>query len=128
MSREPWDTAEYRAAEAERQRLRTKRLLAVEAALPDESRAALERFTLINRHWRGAHWADCLDVLNDSDSHLEVTESIHEALHNLSHDEQPLVSLVALTLLYAHPHTIPSPQDVRDALPAVLAALGGTDD
>jgi hypothetical protein len=31
------------------------------------------RLTEVNPHWRGAHWADCLDVLVDSDSNLEVT-------------------------------------------------------
>lgn len=45
---------------------------------PDERKMFLDRFTEINPHWRGAHVADVLDVLADSDSHLEVVEGFHE--------------------------------------------------
>lgn len=36
---------------------------------------ALERFVTVNPHYRGADWADVLDVLFDGDAHLDITES-----------------------------------------------------
>lgn len=53
---------------------------AVTAALTDRQRDTIvERFTTLNRHWRGAQCADILDVLADSDSDLDQTEPFFEA-------------------------------------------------
>lgn len=101
----------------------TKRLLAVEAALPAEAARALDRFTTMNPHWRGAGWADCLDVLHDSDSNLEVTEPTYEALHEsgtFDDGEMRYVGLVALTLFYADGEA-PTVADVEAAVRTVAA-------
>jgi hypothetical protein len=105
--------------QAQASHLRTKRVLAVEAALPEESAAALARFTTMNPHWRGAHWADVLDVLYDSDSNLDVTEPIYEALRGLPEVELALVGYVTLTLLYAHQEA-PEAAVVADKVKVVL--------
>lgn len=100
----------------------TKRLLAVEAALPAEAARALDRFTTMNPHWRGAGWADCLDVLHDSDSNLEVTEPIYETLSGSSLDDGQMryVGLVTLTLFYADGEA-PTVDEVEAAVRTVVA-------
>ena len=107
----------------------TKALLAVERVLSVQSDLALARFVALNPHQRGIAWADALDMLDDSDSNLEYTEPVWEALdaRGFITDETRLyVNLVALTLLWAsdegHP---PSPFDVEGA---VTTVLGGLDD
>lgn len=55
------------------------RFLAVQNALSaDQRERVLKNFTEKNPHWRGAHVADILAALVDSDSYLEVTEPICE--------------------------------------------------
>ena len=68
-------------------------------SMPTEAQQALETFTRLNPHWRGAYWDDCLDVLLDSDSHLDVTEPLHddEVLDTMG----ALPGAVAITCLYA---------------------------
>lgn len=96
-------------------------LLAVEKGLPIESDLALTRFISMNPHWQGAAWADCLESLLDSDSNLNVTEPVHEALQGLVTDaEGAYIGAVALTLYYAHPERYPSPFDVQGKLPYVV--------
>lgn len=63
--------------------------------MPDEARLALSKFVEINPHYRGAGWDDCLDVLLDSDSHMDVTEPLH------LDGKGSLPAAVAITLLYA---------------------------
>ena len=71
------------------------RLMWVAHNMPDECKLALERFVKVNPSWNGANWEDCLDVLLDSDSHLEVEEPLYEALGTMAPE-------IGVTLLYAH--------------------------
>src|SRR5262245_30270816 len=80
----------------------TKLLLGIEAKFPEEAVAALENFTAINWHYRGANWSDCLEVLMDSDSHLDVTEP--------QPDRES--AYIAVTLLYARKQ-VPSLLEVQ---------------
>ena len=58
----------------------TDRDLAIDQAMTAAERTTfLAAFTLLNPHWRGAHVADVLQVLGESDSHLEVVEPMYEA-------------------------------------------------
>lgn len=100
------------------------RLLQVEKAMPLHSEWALARFTKVNPHYNGAAWADCLEVLYDSDSNLDVTEPIWEALEGLVTPEQGrYISLVALTLLYANPDDkAPTPAEVHAWVKAIEAS------
>jgi hypothetical protein len=105
----------------------SKQLLAVQAALPVESGQALATFVTANPHWRGAQWADVLDVLADSDSNLEVTEPMWDGLEAagaLTEARRPYITLVTLTLLYAHPGEPehPSEAEVLTAIDMVLAS------
>ena len=70
------------------------RLMWVAHNMPEECKLALERFVRVNPAWNGANWEDCLDVLLDSDSHLDVTEPLYEALGTMS-------SEIGVTLLWA---------------------------
>jgi hypothetical protein len=69
---------------------------------------ALERFVARNPGWNGAHWEDILDVLLDSDQHLELTEPLFE--HGI-----PNSSEIAVTYLWANGR-FPTPQDVKTIL------------
>jgi hypothetical protein len=103
--------------------------LDVQAALPVESDMALSNFVEINPNYRGAEWADVLDILGDADANLEVTEPIWEALEAVSNHGMPvvrgqavpthLITYVTLTLLYAH-KTPPSAFDVEGKCEAVM--------
>lgn len=57
-------------------------LLVVESMLTDEEeRVFLDNFYALNPNMRGAQVADILDMLESSDSHLDVTEPVmHEFL------------------------------------------------
>lgn len=93
--------------------------LDTERALPAESAAALATFVRLNPHYQGAGWADCLEVLADSDSHLDVTEPLWE---QIDHDLVPpggYLTRIILTLLYAGG---PARQD--PTVEAVAQALG----
>jgi hypothetical protein len=100
--------------------------LDVQVALPVESDLALANFVAINPHYNGAQWADVLDILGDSDSHLEVTEPIYERLvaarkaGRCPAHPPHLIVYVTLTLLYAHKRP-PSPFDVEGKIEAVEA-------
>ncbi len=61
---------------------------------PQASEKALECFARLNPHWRGAGWDDVLDLLINSDAHLDLTETM-----------SPESALLALTLLYAKEKT-----------------------
>jgi len=69
--------------------------------MPNENALALEHFTTANPHWRGAHWEDCLDVLLDSDSHLELTEPLYDHFEDGDAVRLQLVCPIAVTLLWA---------------------------
>lgn len=70
--------------------------------MPKESIDALMKFTERNPRWRGAGWDDCLDILLDSDSHLDVTEPIMDRLLTLNPELIPtMICAVTITLLYA---------------------------
>lgn len=76
--------------------------LLVERGLPVHAAKALGRFASVNKHYNGAGWADCLDILRDSDSHLDLTETLYARLEGVVTPENlRLVSPVALTLYYA---------------------------
>ena len=97
--------------------------LDVQAALPIESDMALSNFVDINPAYRGAEWADVLDIIGDADAHLELTESVQEAFEAAGRTgpyPRHLVAYVVYTLLYAH-KTPPSPFDVEGKVDAVLA-------
>ena len=65
--------------------------------MPDEVDLALAKFVSINPHYNGAAWWDCLDVLIDSDSHLDITEPMAEAM-----DEWDILrAFITMTLIYA---------------------------
>jgi hypothetical protein len=84
--------------------LRTKRLLAVAQRMPIMSQLALSRFVRANPSWNGAGWAEVLDVLDDSDSDLEVVEPVYDALEPLLAPElRGYISLVTLTMHWAQP-------------------------
>lgn len=106
---------------------RTKRLLAVEATLSVESDQALANFVRANPNWQGAHWADALDVLDDTDSHLGTIEDTWEVLEEARRTEvleSGLVSMVVITLLWANALGTPiAPMDVEGKVLAVLGAL-----
>ena len=69
--------------------------------LPNMSADARAKFLERNPQMRGAGWDDCLERLLDSDSHLDITEPIHEIFDATGPYNPRLVSAVALTLLYA---------------------------
>jgi len=81
----------------------SKRLLRTEAVMRLHSSKALDRFTRVNPQYRGGYWSDCLDILLDSDTHIEVTEPLYEEMAETVTDEQrPYISAVAVTLLWAN--------------------------
>jgi hypothetical protein len=93
----------------------------VNAHMPREATDALLKFTSINPHWRGAHWEDCLEVLVDSDSHLDITEPLHEDERLESYPSR-LVECIAQTLIYASkPFSVDYDDDMRVA--AVKATI-----
>lgn len=54
----------------------TDQLIEAVKALDERTVAvALERFTQINSHYRGADWVDVLDELFNADAHLDLTEA-----------------------------------------------------
>jgi hypothetical protein len=102
----------------------TKRLLAVERVLSVESAKALENFLTLNPRQRGAHWADVLDILDDSDSNLEVTEPLWDALgERFDGEQRRYINLVALTLFYAN-KLAPTPAEVEAAIATILVSEG----
>jgi hypothetical protein len=57
------------------------RFLAVQDALyPEQKEAVLNAFTTDNPNWRGAHVADILATLVDTDSYLDVTEPLFDEI------------------------------------------------
>jgi hypothetical protein len=102
----------------------TKQLLAVERVLSVESAKALENFIAFNPRQRGAHWADVLDILDDSDSNLEVTEPLYEALRDkFDGTDRRYIGLVALTLFYANKQA-PTPAEVEAAIATIMVSEG----
>lgn len=102
--------------------------LAVELALPEQSAAALAHFIQRNPHYNGAGWADCLEVLYDSDASLEITEPIWEELVDqgfVTDDTGPYVGRVTLTLWWADNRRAPTADEVSAA---VLTAMGAPDE
>jgi len=78
-------------------------VLRVERALPRESAQALVEFVKLNPRWQGAHWADCLDELDNTDAHCGDVDDTWERLHvRVPAEGSRLIRLVALTLCYAH--------------------------
>ncbi len=83
------------------------RFLAVQNALtPDQRARILKNFGESNPHWRGAHVADILAALTDSDSYLEVTEPLLDDVDlngpsRISLKLRPLLVPAALALFLA---------------------------
>lgn len=88
------------------------RLMWVAHNMPEENKLALERFVRVNPSWNGANWEDCLDVLLDSDSHLDVTEPLAE-------EDIEMSSEIGVTLLWAYGGA-PTADEVR----AILVRAG----
>jgi len=59
---------------------RTGILLAVQKYMPARSVGALKHFVETNPHYKGAQWADALDVLLEHDAHCELTQAIYDDL------------------------------------------------
>src|SRR4249920_3801329 len=70
--------------------------------MPLVSAVALQNFIMVNPSWNGAGWDDCLDMLLDSDSHLELTEPLYEQAEDEEVERLELVSPIAITLLWSH--------------------------
>jgi hypothetical protein len=70
--------------------------------MPTECAAALQNFVMVNPHWRGAGWDDVLDVLIDTDNHLELTEPLYEQAEEADVQPLELVCPIAITLLWSH--------------------------
>lgn len=101
--------------------------LDVQRALPEVSDKALAKFLTVNPNWRGAEWADCLSVLCDSDSNLEVSEPLWEALSAdgfITDDTRRFITPVTLTLYYGGEGEVPTPQAVRIGVNMTRAYLG----
>jgi hypothetical protein len=80
----------------------TKQLLLVQEKMAVLAEAALSTFVSRNPHYNGAQWADVLEVLDDSDSNLDVVEPVIEVLwEEMTEEQRPYIRLVTLTLLYA---------------------------
>jgi hypothetical protein len=74
----------------------------VRERMPEECGKAIARFVIRNPHWQGAGWDDALDVLMDSDSHLEITEPLWDVVDRTEVTvPMPLVTAVAITFHYA---------------------------
>lgn len=91
----------------------TDRLLRTQKAMAGHAARALTRFTILNPRFQGAQWADCLDLLLDADSHLDLTEPLYDELADkVSEEQRPFISLVAVTLLWST-GTWPVPEGER---------------
>jgi hypothetical protein len=99
----------------------TQGLRWVRENMPEECVKALATFVRCNPGWNGAGWDDCLDILIDSDSHLELTEPMWVAFDEMDppYRVMPPVCEIAVTLLYANG----VPPSVADVL-AVLERVG----
>src|SRR5580765_1416808 len=77
--------------------------LLVTKGMPALSELALTRFVAINQRQNGIDWATALDLLIDSDSHLDVTEPVYEALIGtaIAPEDRGLIGPITVTLLYA---------------------------
>jgi len=91
---------------------KTEYLAWVREKMPVASSVALDRFTTINPHWQGAGWDDCLDVLIDSDSHIDLVEPLYEACKETPHDFR-LAEAVGITLLYSDMEFAAADNDTR---------------
>lgn len=68
--------------------------------LPAESAKALAHFAELNHRLVGIRWDDALEILIDTDCHLDITDPIHQLIDS---PRPGLVRAVAITLLYADP-------------------------
>jgi hypothetical protein len=91
--------------------------------MPKESADALALFTQVNPHWRGAGWDDCLAILLDSDSNLEVTEPMYDDIR-LS-DMGSLPAAVALTCFYASKTFAEAPTEIQTLMVAATIDNNG---
>lgn len=68
---------------------------------PDERKLFIINFCGHNPHYRGAHVADILEILYDTDSHVEKTDAMYEA-HKADIDQyqQGLYSMCVFVALY----------------------------
>jgi len=49
---------------------------AVNSLDPGVRQRALDWFTTVNPHWKGANWDDVVDALLQADAHLDITEAL----------------------------------------------------
>jgi len=91
----------------------TRMLLDIEELLSDHSKKALEHFVETNPHYRGAHWADALDIMLEADAHVGLTEAIYEDLKPIVPlGKEPWIVPVFLTLMYARKGHVPYATEV----------------
>ena len=102
------DDTNWHADWLERGRRQSQRLAWVVEHMPEESKLALARFVKVNPAYNGAGWDDCLDVLLDTDSHLDVTEPLAE-------EDIEMSSEIGVTLLWAYGGN-PTADEVRAVL------------
>lgn len=66
-----------------------------------EREVFLETFCRSNPHYRGAHVADVLDVLYDTDSHVEKVDAMYEAhLNDIKECPRGLYSMCVFVAIY----------------------------
>ena len=78
-----------------------ERLMWVHTNMPEGTKA-LENFITVDPRWNGADWIDILDVLLDTDSHIELTEPLYEQAEAAGVQPLELVCPIAVTLLWSH--------------------------
>ena len=82
-------------------------VLVDEAMTVKARKAFLDRFTEINPRWRGAHVADVIATLEDSDAHLGVTDACYEYLsERLPSKWHRLIGPCALAVHYTEPEVV----------------------
>ena len=69
----------------------------LQAAMPTECDDALRKMVEVTPSMNGAAWWDCLDLLYDSDSHLDIIEPMADVMEEWT----ILHSYITLTLIYA---------------------------
>lgn len=78
----------------------TDMLIAAQRALTEtETEQFLANFVALNPSWRGAHVADVLEVLDSTDAHLGVIESLYDD-HQKDVPEPRLLAIAGYLSIY----------------------------
>lgn len=90
-----------------------KTLLGIQKYMPQQAERALKYFVELNPNMQGAQWADVLDNLIESDSHLDIIEDMYEySKPYVTVDEFAWFRPIILTLTYSNHGAPPYPQMV----------------